>query len=234
MTTPIYLSKYTYWPLVLVAVLGLALGSAFAGDKAPPFDFSDDFYRANGINPDAILNRVNGDDGVSVVDETDDPDRRNVRIIETTGGFDASEDLLYYNVFGMVMPETFTDDEAGQEALELANKFRAFIFPKKDGDPLSPAPPNRRQDNIFDTRDGYFSNNPLGLWILVFVSYTDKALNTEEGRDELDKLAQKNGLDLDGTPIIKSASDVDNLADKGLVKLRTRAQDGSQGFPWVI
>ena len=69
--------------------------------------------------------------------------------------------------------------------MAIANKYRAFIFPRAMGDPLGPGPPNRRQDNLFDTRDGYFSNNPLGLWILVFVSYTDEAFNTREGQAEL-------------------------------------------------
>lgn len=227
-------SPHRAWLIVFLLALTMMPGITFGDQGEPPFDFSDDFYRQNGIDPSKILNRVNGMDGSSVPDDTDDPTRRDIRVIETTGGFDASGNLLYYNIFGMVMPDTFTNDDAGQEAIDIANQFRAFIFPKRDGDPLSPAPPNRRQDNIFDTRDGYFSNNPLGLWILTFVSYTDKALNTPEGQRELDKLAEKNGLDLDGTPVIKTASDVDNLAQKGLVALQTRALDGSQGFPWVI
>src|SRR5262249_32607856 len=98
---------------------------------------------------------------------------------------------------------------------------------------LSPAPPNRRQDNVFDTRDGYFSNNPLGLWILAFVVYTDKAF-TPEGRKELDPIAATNGRDLDGTPILKTADQIDNLVAKGFVKILSRPLDGSRGFPWVI
>lgn len=216
-----------------VLVTWLLIPSVAAGGD-PPFDFSDAYCRDNGIDPARILNRVNGQDGTSVFDETSDPTRRGIRVTETTGGFDASGNLLYYNIFGMVMPETFTSDDAGRRAMALANQFRAFIFPKRDGDPLSPAPSNRRQDNVFDTRDGYFSANPLGLWILAFVSYTEKAFTTQEGQNALADLAAKNGLDLDGTSVITSASDIDNLAQKGLVTLRTRALDGSQGFPWVV
>lgn len=134
----------------------------------------------------------------------------------------------------MMMPDVFTNDAAGQRAMEIANSYRAFIFPTAGGDPLSPMPSNRRQDNMFDTRNGYFTNNPLGLWIMVFVSYTDKAFNTPDGQKTLTALAQKNGLDLDGTPIIKLADDVDKLAKAGLVALRTRKLDGSEGFPWVV
>jgi hypothetical protein len=207
-------------------------GVAFAGEA--PYDFSDEFYTRNGLDPSKLLNRVNGHDGVSVPDGTTDPTRRDIRVIETTGGFNNSGNLIYYNIFAMVGPEAFTEDDAGQRAMNVANKFRAFIFPKRNGNPLSPAPPNRRQDNAFDTRNGYFSNNPLGLWILTFVEYTDDAFYTPEGQKVLAALAAENGVDLDGTPVIKTVSDVDNLAQKGLVKLRTRAPDGSEGFPWVV
>lgn len=203
-------------------------------DRVPAFDFTDEFYRQNGIDPDEILNRLDGEDGLSVIDDSPHPDFTDVRIIETTGGFDGSGHVFYYTINGMVMPETFTDDEAGDRAIEIANSFRAFIFPKADGDPLGPAPPNRRQDNVFDTSGGYFSNNPLGLWLLVFVSYTDDAFDTEDGQEALADLAEKNGLNLDGTPVIKTVSEIENLADDGFVELRTRALDGSQGFPWVI
>lgn len=220
---------------LFVGLIALSAIPAIAGDPSGrPFDFSDEFYRANGIEPDLLLGRVNGLDGVSVIDLTNGPNERGVRVIEVTGGYDASGDALYYSVFAKVMPDSFTPDDAGAEALELANEFRAFFFPKTNGLPLSPALPNRRQDNLFDTRGGYFSNNPLGLWVLIFVSYTDKALNTERGQRELAKMAEKNGVDLDGTPIITSASEIENLADKGLVLLRSRAQDGTQGFPWVV
>lgn len=83
-------------------------------------------------------------------------------------------------------------------------------------------------------RDGYFSNNPLGIWLLVFVSYTDRAFDSEEGREALMKLAEDNGVDLDGTPVIKTVSDLEDLEKEGFVEFRTRALDGSQGFPWVI
>jgi hypothetical protein len=57
---------------------------------------------------------------------------------------------------------------AGSQAMAVANSCRALIFPKASGNALSPAPPHRRQDNIFDTQNGSFSNHPLGLWRLTF------------------------------------------------------------------
>ncbi len=228
-----------------LAMVTLAMGLAFcvAGpvaaderpyNRVPAFDFTDEFYRANGINPEKLLNRVNGTDGVSVVDASPHPDFRDVRIVETTGGFKHNGSLLYYVIAGMVMPDTFTNDPAGARAMAIANSFRAFLFPKKDGDPLSPAPGNRRQDNIFETDNGYFSNNPLGLWLLTFVSWDGPRVASARCRREMDRLAAENGRDLDGTPVIKTKSDILNLESMGCVRLRTRALDGSQGFPWVV
>jgi hypothetical protein len=231
---PKQLAKYQTCLMAILLTLAAVPGMAFAGGEAPPFDFSDAFYLQNGIDPAKLRGRVNGMDGVSVQDTSDDPTRNDIRVLETTGGFNATGNVIYYNVFSMMMPDTFTNDEAGRRAMEIANHYRAFIFPKAGGDPLSPMPSNRRQDNLFDTRNGYFSNNPLGLWVLTFVHYTDKALNTVEGQKILAQLAEKNGVDLDGTPVLKSASDIDGLAALGFLELRTRALDGSQGVPWVV
>jgi len=205
--------------------------------RQPPFDFSDSFYLANGINPANILHRAGSSTSASafVVDNSNtDPNRDNIRITEMTGGFDREGNPLYYTINGFLMPNAFTNDAAGQKAMDIANKFEAYIFPKASGDPLSPALSNRRQDNLFNTIDGYFVNNPLGTWIAVFISYTPAAFNTAEGRKILATLAAKNGTDLDGTPMIRSTKEIDFLEGKGLAVEQTRALDGSQGFPWII
>jgi len=206
-----------------------------------PFDFSDAFYLQNGINPANILNRVNGTcpandmPSCSVVDNSNtDPDRRNIRVLSTTGGFDHEGNPLYYDINGMVSPSTFTNDAAGQTAMATANFFSAYIFPKASGDPLSPALSNRRQDNVFETRNGYFVANPLGLWTAVFVSYTREAFTTAVCQTALADLRAKNGADLDGTPMIRKAIEVDDLGKKGCAIQRTRNLNGSQGFPWII
>ncbi len=208
-----------------------------AAVSGPPFDFSNQFYLQNGIDPSKILDRVGSSASASafvVENSNPDPTRDNIRITETTGGFDHEGNVLYYTINGMVNPDTFTNNFAGQKAMATANFFSAYIFPKASGNPLSPALSNRRQDNVFDTRNGYFEANPLGLWTAVFVSYTPAAFNTAEGQKTLAALAEKNGTDLDGTPIITMAIEVDDLEKKGLVVERTRNLDGSQGFPWII
>ncbi|MCA1593728.1 MAG: hypothetical protein LC754_13975 [Acidobacteria bacterium] len=251
--------RLSVWLLAMivmaVAIAGMspamppALGKTSAvNTNPPPFDFSDTFYRANGIVPEKIRERVGNPDRNPLhwtFDNSNiDPNRRNVRVLETTGGWNNSGNLIYYSIMGTLMPDSFERDAsgnltaAGRQAMDIANNFRAFIFPKTNhaaGGTFvkSPAPTNRRQDNIFDTRNGTFSNNLLGNWLLVFVVYTPKAF-TPEGQARLAPFAAKNGTDLDGTPILHTANDIDSLAADGFVKLVNRNTDGSEGFPWVV
>jgi hypothetical protein len=231
----------------LLAIAGLnfnASVSASGGNDlgTSPFDFSDTTYRAHGVVPDNIVLRVgtSSRNGDFVVDNTNtDPNRRNIRTIETTPGTTGSSGLTYANIFGVLNFTSFEHNAAGeltargQTAFDTAEHFRVFIFPKaSNGSILDPFLPNKRQDNLFDTRDGYFSNDPLGMWLAVWVVYTPKAFTTE-GHKELDPIAATNGRDLDGTAILTSPSQIDNLAAKGFVELRTRpVNDGV--FRWVI
>lgn len=207
-----------------------------------PFDFADAVYRTHGILPENIVLRV-GDasrSGDFVIDNTNtDPNRRNIRTIETTPGTTGSSGLTYANIFGVLNSTSFERDasgnlsQRGQHAFDTAERFRVFIFPKaSNGSILDPFLPNKRQDNLFDTRDGYFSNDPLGLWVAVWVVYTPKAF-TEEGKKELNPIAASNGKDLDGTAILTSPSQIDNLAAKGFIELRTRPVNDPV-FRWVI
>jgi len=241
--------KWTFglalFALALTALSGLSLPTASAGGGSlgtSPFDFTDAVYRAHGIIPGNIVLRV-GDAsraGDFVIDNSNtDPNRRNVRTIETTPGTTGSSGLTYANIFGVLNSASFERNGSGQltsrgqSAFDTAERFRVFIFPKaSNGSVLDPFLPNKRQDNVFDTRDGYFSNDPLGLWVAVWVVYTPKAF-TAEGRKELDPIAATNGRDLDGTPILTSPSQLDGLASKGLVEFRTRPVDDPV-FRWVI
>lgn len=209
-----------------------------------PFDFSDEFYLVNGIDFTKLPNRV-GEPTRNPAhwafdDSNTDPTRRGVRITQTTGGFDKDGNLIYYSVMADVPPAAFTDDPAGVRARAVAEKFRAFLFPKTERNPdgsikkvvLSPALPNRRQDNIFETVDAYFCDNLLGLWLVTFVIYTQKAF-TAEGQAVLDQIAARNGRDLDGTPILKRLDEILRLRDQGLAELRSNPETGGEGPRWV-
>jgi hypothetical protein len=224
-------------PLRCRPTLELLEGRLTPSVSGPPFDFSNSFYLANGINPSNIQQRVGTSKSASafvVEGSSPDANHTNIRITETTGGFSHEGNVLYYTINGFVNPNTFTHDAAGQKAMQIAESFTAYIFPKASGDPFSPALSNRRQDNVFDTRNGYFIANPLGLWTAQFVSVTPAAFNTAAGQKALAALAALNGTDLDGTPIIKTAMQVDGLERQGFVVEQHRNFDGSQGFPWII
>lgn len=60
------LSRHAAWLIVLLIGAAMIPDVAFGGD--PPCDFSDEFYRQNGLDPAALLKRVTGNDGVSVID----------------------------------------------------------------------------------------------------------------------------------------------------------------------
>lgn len=247
-------NKLSEWPfrltfsvLVLFALLaGLAFDTTGLADGndlgTSPFDFTDAVYRAHGILPENIVLRV-GDasrTGDFVVDNANtDRNRRNIRTIETTPGTTGSSGLTYANIFGVLNSTSFERNAfgnltaRGQQAFDTAERFRVFIFPKaSNGSILDPFLPNKRQDNLFDTRDGYFSNDPLGMWVAVWVVYTPKAF-TAAGKKELNPIAATNGKDLDGTAILTSPSQIDNLAAKGFIELRTRPVNDPV-FRWVI
>ncbi len=220
--------------IVLLAALTSLATPVLAGDpELPPFDFSDEFYLANGINPDAIIGRVDGTPPGSVIDDRNNGALfNNVRVLEAIAAYDHSGHVIFFYVPGIFFADAFTPDSAGQEARQVADEYKVYEFPRADN-PLGAVFP-KRQDLIADLSGGYFSNDPLGLWQINLVKYTDAAFNTQEGRDELADLAEDNGLDLDGTPIIRTKSEVERLLDRGLATIFTPPVDGSQGLRWFI
>jgi hypothetical protein len=222
----------------LLAVVVLAAASlagaapAAAGDgNPPPFDFTNRFYRANGVNPNRILGRVSGTDGISVVDDAPDRDHRDVRVVLTIPAWDHSGHPYFWVPTGSLNGNGFTADAAGREARALAEASVIWLFPRTGGDPLGL---DKRQEDVVDLRNGYFSNNPLGLWVNVFVNWTPRAFDTAEGRATLADLAERNGLAVDGTPVVKTASEIDDLTDAGLVTQRRRPANGSLGPRYTI
>jgi hypothetical protein len=197
------------------------------GGGTPPFDFSDSFYRANGLDPSRLVGRVNGADGRSVVATTADPKHRNVRVIATNGGFDHDGRPALFVVFANVSPTTFLAGPAGNGANGIANEFSAFNFPRAAG-------AGRRQDDVFDTRHGFFGKDPLAIWKKASVAYTSAALTTTAGRQALAAVAARSGTDLDGTPMIRTTDDIESLGASGFVTVTTLAVDGSAGAPWFL
>ena len=220
-----------------LAVLALP---AFAGDDFnAPFVFSDAFFRANGIEPTNVLGLPACGAGGVCDEASPNPSQfSNVRITSTLGAHNHSGDPTFVTIQGLVGADAFTPDAAGIEARNVAEAFRVFFFPLQPADgsqpALSPAASNLRQNNVLDTRGGYFSNDPLGLWVMEWVSWDGPNFNSQDCQDEHADLAAEHGTDLDGTAIVRTVSEIENLEADGCVTVRSRPSDGSQGPRWLL
>jgi hypothetical protein len=190
-----------------------------AGVQDRLYDFTDAYYLQNGINPAAIDGRRQPGP-LAATDRPNFPFQRNVRALLTLPNYDASGNEFFFTVLGGFNINVFTANAAGQRARQIAESYVEYVFPRRGTDPLGLGA--LRQSVMLDMRNGYFSNNPLGLWIHVWVSFTSAALNTADGQRTLNDIARQTGRDLDGTPIISNVSDLDNLFRKGYVTKRTR------------
>lgn len=213
----------THLSLLALALLAVpAITQADVEDRL--YDFTDAYYLENGVNPVMIAGRMEPGP-IAVEDEPNFPFQRNVRALLTLPAYDHSGNINYFTVLGGLAATAFTADPAGQEARAIADSFIEYVFPQAGTDPVGLGA--LRQSVLLDMRNGYFSGDPLGIWLHVWVSYTDKALNTRAGKKALDAIAKKNGRDLDGTPLIKSVGDIDSLFKKGYVTKITRAETDS-------
>lgn len=218
----------------LAAVFFLAFGSAASSAKAQvyaeelrPFDFTDKYYFQNGVLADLLIGRKNGADGESVFDSTNEPKYTNVRITETFPAYDENGNTIFWNYYAGLPKYAFTEDENGSRAVNLAFSTPLYVFPSatvKESD---------RQAALIRTKDTYFEKNEIGVSGVFFVEYTERS-NTEVGRAELQGLAKRNGLSLDGTPIIKTEDEIFALVKEGLVVLHQPGLDVEFQTPFAI
>jgi len=183
------------------------------------YDFTDAYYLQNGVNPALIDGRMEAGTGIAVNDTPNFPFQRNVRALLTLPAYDHSGDINYFTVLGGISANAFTPDAAGRQARAIADSFTEYLFPQAGTDPIGFT---FRQSSLLDMRNGYFGADPLGLWIHKWVNFTPTALNTREGKQFLRSLARRNGKSLDGTPIIESLSDINDLLGRGYITVRTR------------
>jgi hypothetical protein len=206
-------------PLVVMALLAApSVTKADVEDRL--YDFTDAYYLENGVNPALIEGRMEPGP-TAVIDTPIFPFQRNVRALLTLSAYDHSGNLNYFTVLGGISANAFTANAAGQEARAIADSFTEYLFPQAGTDPIGFT---FRQSSVLDMRNGYFGADPLGLWIHKWVNFTPKALTTRAGKQFLKGLARKNGKSLDGTPIIASTSDIDDLLSKGYITLTTRPE----------
>lgn len=212
--------------------------------SGPAFQFSDEFYRANGLDPAELRNqeqganapsrfgafyRGEGDVGTAAGGAPDGRFIRNTRITIHNMGFNAAGESLFYPD-----PPAFFFESAflGEETKELTNRSFVFLFPRTvdqpnpvagcDGNPLpndllNPAPCNRRQDNLFDTGNGYLTANPLQLWRIMFVTWDGPDVETQACQAEMGSLAARNGIDTEGTPTLSTVAEVMRVAGPDVI-----------------
>lgn len=213
---------------IVAAILSATPILSLAGVQDRLFDFIDPYYYQNGVDASRIFGRrqVTGN-GNSIIDTPNFWFQRNVRAQRLNPAYSDGGKPTFWAVMGDINNDGFTLDAAGANAKVLANRYVLYVFPTRTGNPIGLG--NNRQADIVDLSGGYFSNDPLGLWIHVWISYTDKAFTTRDGQKMLADLQQRNGLALDGTPIIKTKSELENLLSKGFAAKRFRNPDGSEG-----
>ena len=206
-----------------------------------------------------------------------DPDRNNVRILATTGGYiddgtGAPTQFISLIAF-LLNQQIFTGvaDARGILMHDIIGNFEAYAALKQrqaDGTFLtrpcrasqgittncfsvaSVATPNLRQDWRFATNRtaadgssgspfGYFCDDILGAWIITYFYFTDQAVGptaTALCKGILSGLVGKNGASLDGTPIIKTADELNNdLEANGCgAEFQLDEAGGDGGAVWLI
>ena len=155
----------------------------------------------------------------------------------------------YFTTNGQLDQDAFTPDAAGRRAFELAEHFVFYevvqsLVPSPDGytpapifsDPFAGGFAVGTQIKIMNAAGMYFVDDPLGLWKIGFLQFTDKAFNClADGMLEdcqfLIAMRTLNGSNsqMIGMPLIFTGDEIFELTARGLVTLRYRL--GSDGVP---
>ncbi len=223
--------------IVLCALLAFAGISTFAssddkGNKAisrnqesssvldlqkSPFDFSDKFYEFSGVEPSLILNRKNGADKQSVLDYHYDSKYRNVRIIKTLPAYDYDGSPLFFNNYGELYSYSFMSNDAGRRLANMAERSPIYVFPSRRYSATD------RQSPMFDTRNDSENKNPLRASVVLEVEFTYSSETTDD--KAISEMIEKNGEDLDGTPVIRTTDDLMMLLGRGFITIRMRGYE---------
>lgn len=212
--------------------------------RGPAFQFTDAFYAANGMDGQEIRDQENGamtpsrfgafyrGIGDAFVADGEAPDDRfldDTRIRIHNMGFNAAGEMLFYPD-----PPAFFFESAflNEETKDLTNRSFVFLFPRTADVPnpvmgcagvplandfLDPAPCNRRQDNVFDTGNGYLTSNPLQLWRIMFVTWDGPDVDTPECQAKMAELGARNGFNFEGTPVLKRTREIFDVAGPDVV-----------------
>ena len=185
-------------------------------------DFSNDFYKTNGLANETLVDRKNGADGLSVFDVPEDSSKfTNVRITETMPAYAADGSAIYWNYYGTASKESFIPNKSGATAVKAARTYPLYIFPSavlRETD---------RQAALLPVDSLYFQRNPTGIAQVIIVEFNNNI--SRVGQKILNMLAASNGTSTDGTPIIKTSAELASLISEGLVTL-----GGNEKAPYAV
>ena len=216
---------FTLFAFLCLAATSLN-GQVFS-EELRPFDFTDKYYQDNGIIASTLVDRKNGADGKSVIDKTDIPYFNDIRILETLPAYSTGGSPIFYNYYGGASRESFTTDISGGDAVTLAYEHPMYVFPS------TTVRASDRQAAVIDVDESYFDKNLIGISAVFLVEYTDRIF-TKSGHAAMQLLASRNGLSVDGTPIIKTARELEGLSTDGLVTIRQAGPENSDRQPFAI
>lgn len=194
--------------------------SAFAPELRP-FDFTKEYYDANGIIPDYLIDRHDGGDGQSVFDTSTDPNHTNVRITATMPAYSAGGIIVFWNYYAGLPREGFMENQIGANARVAAYDYPLYVFPSttvKNTD---------RQAAMITIDENYSVKNPLGVAAVIMVEFTQRIF-TPKGQWTMNMLRERNGASLDGTPIIRTVKELETLTIEGYVT-QTQAEINTTG-----
>jgi hypothetical protein len=221
------MKKYALtFALVLIVIASISSQAQFA-EEHRPFDFADKYYLTNGVIPELLIGRKNGADGESVFDQASEVRYSNVRITATFPGYAEDGSSLFWNYYAGVPKYGFAEDENGPRAVATALVYPMYVFPS------AAVKSSDRQAALLRVDDAYFEKNPLGIAAVFLVEYTD-LIYTKAGQETIQWLTERNGVSLDGTPIIRTTKELDHLIAEGFVTVTQPALDEAYRTPFAI
>lgn len=189
-----------------------------------PFDFNDAYYVSKGVNPDAIIGRRTGADGLSVFGKmAASPTYNDVRVIATVPAYNQIGEPMFWYPLGGLQYDGFAETRAGMTARQTAHRFPVYVFPDTSVASFSVFG-NTRQAPVIDNSALNFTKNPnpLGIREVYVVTYTDMALS-KDGLEMMTYFGNLNGYSIDGTPILKTVADIMFMVEKGYVTFGSKA-----------
>ena len=223
------------WALFITVLMITTFALAAAAQKMPttlwvdtainPHDFTDEFYASNGILSKAIIGRRTGSDMLSVFSYSSNPNHTRVRVTATFPAYGPSGEMLFWYPLGELNDNGFTDDKAGLIARDAAFATPLYIFPLTTDTNDIASFNNVRHSAVFGPRENYypmFVADDLVIRRIVEVRYTAKAFE-KEFQQMMNDMGGKNGVGVDGLPIISTMDDLMMFAKHELVATSTKS-----------